>query len=96
MIGAMTMDARKRKSLVGRSHPLKPIVHVGRHGLQASQIETIRQHLAKTDLVKVKVDAADGDEADAMAAAIVEGVPCELVARRGYVLILYSEASDED
>ena len=92
MISAMTLDARQRKALVGRSHPLKPMVYVGRHGVKAEQIETIRAHFRKTDLVKVKIDADDGDAAEAIARSIVEQVPCDLVARRGHVAILHSDA----
>lgn len=96
MIPAMTMDAKQRKRLVGRSHPLKPVVYVGRHGVQPAQLDTLREHFRKTDLLKVKIDAEDGDEADTIAQSIVEAVPCELVARRGHVAILHSDAANAD
>ena len=96
MIPAMTLDAKQRKSLVGRSHPLKPIVYVGRRGVQPEQIETIREHFRSTDLVKVKIDAETHGEVDGIAARLVEAVPCELVARRGHVAILFSDAAATD
>lgn len=96
MIPAMTLDAKQRKALVGRSHPLKPMVYVGRHGVQPEQIATIRAHFSKSDLVKVKIDADDGDAVDAIAKSIVEQVPCDLVARRGHVAILHSDAGVSD
>lgn len=92
----MTLDAKQRRSLVSRSHPLKPIVYVGRHGVQPAQIEAIREHLRKHDLCKVKIDAETGEEADAIARSIVEAVPCDFVARRGHVAILHSDAADAD
>ncbi|MCB9851619.1 MAG: YhbY family RNA-binding protein [Phycisphaerales bacterium] len=92
----MTLDAKQRKSLVGRSHPLKPIVYVGRHGVQPEQVATIREHFRNTDLVKVKIDAETREEVEGIAAILVETVPCELVARRGHVAILFSDASATD
>lgn len=96
MIRGMVLDARQRKLLVGRSHPLKPMVYVGRHGVQPEQLDTLRQHFRKTDLVKVKIDAESVEAAEAIARSIVEAVPCELVARRGYVAILHSDAANAD
>ena len=60
------------------------------------QIEVIREQFKKTDLIKIRIEAEKGRAVDAIANTIVETVPCELVARRGFVAILYCDGAAKD
>lgn len=88
----MALDSKQKKEFVAQSHALKPIVIVGRAGLQPAHVETLRDHLKRHDLAKVRIDAESGADADAVASHIAATVPCELVARRGYVAIFHSQS----
>lgn len=69
---------------------------VGREGLTPAVIEAIRSALRRTELIKVRIRAADHAEADEVARQIVEAVPCDLVARTGRVAVLHSAAGALD
>lgn len=85
----MALSAKQRRSLLAASHPLKPLMAVGAEGLSEAAVGHIRQCFTGRALVKVRVQADDAPTCDALAAEIVQRVPCELVRRVGRVLILY-------
>lgn len=85
----MALSAKQRRSLLAESHPLKPLMAVGAEGLSETSVEHLRQCFTGRELIKVRVQADDGPACDALAAEIVQRVPCELVRRVGRVLVLY-------
>ncbi|MCK6456053.1 MAG: YhbY family RNA-binding protein [Phycisphaerae bacterium] len=85
---------QQRRALARRAHALKPRITVGRAGLSDALIAQLRQALAKTPLLKVRIDGVDRDAADAIAAEMAERIPAALVGRIGFVVTLYQPAVD--
>ncbi len=90
MIVAMAIDAKQRKAWIAQSHALKPVVHVGRSGVQPAHLNTLRDHLSRMELVKARIDAESVTQAAEIAQAIADAVPCGLVARIGYVAVFHA------
>ncbi len=88
----MSLTPRERKTLLAASHALRPVMSVAPGRLNDATIEHLRHCFAKAELVKLRVLADDGPTCDALAAELVDHVPCELVRRVGRVLILYRPA----
>ncbi len=89
----MSLDHTQKRKLKGRAHKLKSTITVGRAGLSGSIVGMIREALTRTELVKVRIQAESGKQAEAVAQVIARQVPCELVARTGFVALLYSPES---
>lgn len=85
----MSLSAKERKSLVGASHRLKPLVTLSGGEVSAGALEQVRSCFVRRSLVKVRVQTDDRHDCEAVARTLVEGVPCELVRRIGHVLLLY-------
>ena len=85
----MPLTAKQRRSLLAASHSLKPLMTIGADGLSEASLGHIRQCFSGRELIKVRVQADDGPTCDALAADLVQRVPCELVRRVGRVLVLY-------
>ena len=85
----MSLDHTEKRELKARAHKLKSTITIGRGGLSGSIVEMIRQALVKTELLKVRIKGESGKEAEAIAQMIARQVPCELVARTGFVALLY-------
>lgn len=85
----MTLDNTTRQSLKTRAHHLKSTIHVGREGVTEPILAMIRGAFGRSDLIKVRIRSQSAGEADAIAKSIAAAVPCELVARTGYVAVFY-------
>jgi RNA-binding protein YhbY len=78
-----------RRGLLGRGHQLKARLTLGREGLTEAFAAHIRQCFEHTDLLKVRINVDDRDDARQMATALAVSVPCHLVQRTGRVALLY-------
>lgn len=88
----MSLTEPQKRHLRKLAHNLKPLVIVGGNGLTENVINEIDQTLAHHELIKVRVNAMDREERDAMIAAMCEGLECVLVQRIGHVAVIYREA----
>jgi RNA-binding protein YhbY len=71
---------------MARANRLKPAAAVGKAGLTEGVLAQLRTLLAQHDLVRVRLPR--GEEAESLAREIAARVPCELVARTGFVATL--------
>lgn len=90
----MSLTNAERQSLKARANALKSTIFIGREGPTPPILDMIRIALRKTDLIKVRIRAEDAASADELARSVSQAVPCELVALRGRVAILYQSATD--
>ena len=88
----MTLTEPQKRHLRKLAHNLKPLVIVGGNGLTENVVNEIDQTLAHHELIKVRVNAMDREERDAMISAICEELACALVQRIGHIAIIYREA----
>lgn len=88
----MTLTEAQKRHLRKLAHNLKPLVIIGANGLTENVVNEIDQTLAHHELIKVKVNAMDREERDAMIAAFCERLDCALVQRIGNTAVVYREA----
>jgi len=88
--------AQTRRILLGRGHKLKAQLTLGRHGLTEAFAAQVRHCFEHTDLLKVRIDIDDRDEAQETAARLAASVPCHLLQRTGRVVLLYRRLPEAD
>jgi len=85
----MPLTNQQTKHLKRLAHHLAPVVIVGQHGLTEGVLNEVAVSLEAHELIKVKVNAADREEREAMLAAIAASASAELVQRIGHVAVFY-------
>ena len=88
----MPLSEPQKRHLRKLAHKLKPVVILGNAGFSegvSNELETTLEH---HELIKVKVNAGDREERDALITQICERAGCELVQRIGHIAILYRPA----
>jgi RNA-binding protein len=89
------LTGKQRRHLRGLGHDLKPIVQVGKNGIDEGLIAAVEQALDDHELVKIKVgEAAKLDRHDA-AEAIAHKTGSEVAQVLGNTVLLY-RAHPED
>lgn len=88
----MSLTEPQKRHLRKLAHNLKPLVIIGGNGLTENVVNEIDQTLAHHELIKVKVNAMDREERDAIIAAFCEELGCALVQRIGHTAVIYREA----
>ena len=80
------------RELRKRAHHLRPTVWVGQQGIHARLLEELDQTLAAHELVKIKVNAADRAERDALIEHLTEHSGARLIQRIGNMAVLFRPA----
>jgi RNA-binding protein len=89
------LTGKQRRHLRGLGHELKPIVQIGKDGIDAGLLAAVEQALVDHELVKLKVgEAAKLDRHDA-AEAIARKTHSEVAQVLGNTVLLY-RAHPED
>ncbi len=88
----MSLTNSQIRHLRGSGHSLKPVVIIGGSGLTEGVMQEIDLSLEHHELMKVKVNAGEREERDAMIEAICTQARCELVQRIGHIALLYRPA----
>ena len=87
--------ARLRRELVARANRLKAQLSLGRQGLTDALVAHVRAELDRADLLKIRIDIDDRDEAERAAEELAARIPCHLVQRIGRVALLYRPLPDK-
>lgn len=85
----MPITSTQRRTLIARSHTLKPVVHIASDALRESVITSVREAFNQRDLLKVRIAADNAGECERVAAEVAARVPCEVVKRIGRIVLLY-------
>jgi RNA-binding protein len=88
-----TLKGSQRKWLRGQAHSLRPIVQIGRLGLNDGTLREIDFALETHELIKVQA-AAPKEEKQEMSRRIAEELGAEPVGMIGHVLIFYRQQAD--
>ena len=94
-IDAARLSSTQRKYLRGIAHPLSPVVHVGRAGVNEAVLAATRRALEDHELIKVKIGAVREERAR-MAAEIETACGAELAGAVGTIAILYRANPDPE
>lgn len=89
----MTLTGKQKAKLKAQAHRLKPVIQVGRAGVQEPQINSIKRALHEHELIKIKfLDYKDHKKE--IAENIARETASEIIDIIGNVLILYWENMD--
>ena len=85
------MDTPLRQALKAKAHHLKPVVLLGAKGLTPAVISETDVALVAHELIKVKINGAEKEDRQAMAAELCQALQAELVQLIGNTAILYRQ-----
>lgn len=85
----MSLSENQKRQLRKLGHTLKPVVIIGANGLTDAVCNETDLSLAHHELLKIKVNAADRDERDAIIESLCQRCPAELVQRIGHIALVY-------
>lgn len=89
------LSGKQRRHLRALGHPLKPIVQIGRGGIDDGVVAAVEQALVDHELIKVKIgEAAELDRHEA-AEAIARRTHSEVAQVLGNTLLLYRPDPDD-
>ncbi len=83
------LTGKQRRHLRALAHPLHPLVHVGKGGIDAGLVAAVNQALTDHELIKVKVGEAAGVDRHAAAEAIAEQTNSAVAQVLGHTIVLY-------
>ena len=89
------LTGKQRRHLRALAHELKPIVQVGKGGLDDGLIAAIDRALVDHELVKVKVGEAAGLDRHEAADALAGKTKSEVAQVLGNIVLLYRAHPDE-
>lgn len=94
-VQSAVLTGKQRRHLRALGHPLKPIVQIGRGGIDDGLVAAVEQALVDHELIKVKLgEAAEIDRHEA-AEAIARRTHSEVAQVLGNTLLLYRPDPDE-
>ncbi|STX30097.1 putative RNA-binding protein [Legionella beliardensis] len=88
------MDSTFKQALKARAHHLKPVVLLGAKGLTPAITEETNVALNAHELIKVKINGAEKEDRQKMAADLCQQVGAELIQMIGNTVVLYREKAD--
>jgi RNA-binding protein len=88
----MPISDSQRRHLRKLAHHLKPVVTVGNAGLSASVLDEIDAALAHHELIKVRINAGDKSERQAMIETIGKQAGADWVLSIGHIAAFYRPA----
>ncbi len=90
------LTSKQRAFLKSEAHSLKPIVQIGKNGLN-NQIKTsIRQALDARELIKVTLLQNTDEDIHDVAETIEEEIGCDSVLKIGRIIILYKVSAKKE
>jgi RNA-binding protein len=89
----MALSNKQKKFLKARAHSLKPVVIVGAAGVTEGVINEIDNSIEHHELIKVRLNASNREDQQAMIDSICQSAHAELVNRIGHVAIFYRPAT---
>ena len=89
------MTGKQKRYLRGRGHHLKPLVHIGKHGLAPALIQQVDECLLAHELIKVKMLEACPMEKNECAQAITQATGAMLAQSIGRTLLIYRPHPDK-
>ena len=85
----MAITTKQKRYLKTLAHHLTPVVIVGQHGLSEGVLNEVDLSLEAHELIKVRLNAGDREERDAMISKLIESASAELIQSIGHVAVFY-------
>jgi RNA-binding protein len=92
---APILTGKQRRHLRALAHPLKPLVQIGKGGIDEGLVAAVDQALTDHELVKVRVGEASPVDRHAAAEELAAKTKSELAQVLGNIVLLYRPDPDE-
>lgn len=89
----MSLTSKQRAFLKSEAHTLKPIVQIGKNGLNDHIKTSVRNALDARELIKVTLLQNTMEDIHEVAEILEEEIGCDTVLKIGRILILYKESA---
>ncbi|PIQ42782.1 MAG: ribosome assembly RNA-binding protein YhbY [Gammaproteobacteria bacterium CG11_big_fil_rev_8_21_14_0_20_46_22] len=84
----------KKRELAAKAHSLNPVVMTGAKGITENLVQEMHAALEAHELIKVRVNAADRDDRQAMVDELANLTQAEHIKTIGHVAIFYRKRRD--
>ena len=88
------LTSAEKKKLRGMAQRLKPLVHIGKHGLTEAVLAEIETALTKNGLIKIRFEA-DRDGIKSLCADIPEKTSAEFIGSVGKTAVFFRDMPEE-
>ena len=92
----MSLTSKQRAFLKSEAHTLKPIVQIGKNGLNDHIKTSVRNALDARELIKVTLLQNTMEDIHEVAEILEEEIGCDTVLKIGRILILYKESAKKE
>ena len=92
----MTLTSKQRAFLNSQAHSLKPIIQIGKNGLNDQIKTSVRQALDARELIKVTLLQNTDENIHEVAEILEEEIGVDTVQKIGRILILYKQSSKKE
>ena len=92
----MTLTSKQRAFLNSPAHSLKPIIQIGKNGLNDQIKTSVRQALDARELIKVTLLQNTDENIHEVAEILEEEIGVETVQKIGRILILFKQSSKKE
>lgn len=89
------LTGKQRRHLRALAHPLKPLVQVGKGGIDDGLVSAVDQALADHELIKVKVGENATQDRHEVAEELAQKTRSEVAQVLGNIVVLYRPDPDE-
>lgn len=87
------LTSKQRAFLKSQAHSMKPIVQIGKNGLNDQIKTSIRNALDARELIKVTLLQNTDEDIHEVAEILEDEIGCDTVLKIGRIIILYKESS---
>lgn len=92
----MTLTSKQRAYLNGLAQSMKPIIQIGKNGLNDQIKTSVRQALDARELIKLNLLQNTDEDAREVAEILEEEIGAEVVRVIGRVVILFKQSSKKE
>ena len=87
------LTSKQRAFLKSQAHSMKPIVQIGKNGLNDQIKTSVRSALDARELIKVTLLQNTDEDIHEVAEILEDEIGCDTVLKIGRIIILYKESS---
>ncbi|CNB82276.1 ribosome assembly RNA-binding protein YhbY [Streptococcus agalactiae] len=90
------LTSKQRAFLKSEAHSMKPIIQIGKNGLNDQIKTSVRNALDARELIKVTLLQNTDEDIHDVAEVLEDEIGCETVLKIGRILILYKESARKE
>ncbi len=90
------LTSKQRAFLKSEAHSMKPIIQIGKNGLNDQIKTSVRNALVARELIKVTLLQNTDEDIHDVAEVLEDEIGCDTVLKIGRILILYKESARKE